>query len=319
MSLLMRVFLKNENISPPTLIELRIQNLLFPNEFLMSRLLLILALTFAFVIQAQQLLSQDKRGEPEKPAPKGNPRPLKVFILVGQSNMQGHASVSTFDSLADDPKTAPLLKSMLTPDGKPRACEKVWITSVGCQGNAYDDLKEQTGKLSVGYGAFGVGGKRIGPEYLFGITMEVRLKEPVLIIKTSWGGRSLHTDFRSPSAGPYVLAKETQELWDKNPKGAHGIPTAEDRPKFFAEKAAATGVYYREMLAHVQMVLKDIKRVVPEYDNKQGYELSGFVWFQGFNDYVDRGVYPNQQKAGGYDQYTTLLGQLIRDVRCQVS
>ena len=281
----------------------------------MSRLFLILALTFAFVIQAPQLLSQDKRGEPEKPGLKGKHGPLKVFILAGQSNMQGQASVSTFDSLADDPKTAPLLKSMRTADGKPRACEKVWITSVGCLGDAYEDLKEQTGKLTVGYGAGGVEGNCIGPEYLFGITMEERLKEPVLIIKTSWGGRSLHTDFRSPSAGPFALAKETQELWDKNPKGAHGIPKAKDRPKFFAEKAAATGVYYREMLAHVQRVLKDIKRVVPDYDEKQGYELSGFVWFQGFNDYVDSDVYPNQEQPGGYDQYTTLLGHLIRDVR----
>ena len=31
--------------------------------------------------------------------------PLKVFILAGQSNMQGHVNVSTFDSLADDPMT----------------------------------------------------------------------------------------------------------------------------------------------------------------------------------------------------------------------
>ena len=32
--------------------------------------------------------------------------------------------------------------------------------------------------------------------------MEKRLGEPVLIIKTAWGGRSLHTDFRPPIAGP---------------------------------------------------------------------------------------------------------------------
>jgi hypothetical protein len=64
--------------------------------------------------------------------------------------------------------------------------------------------------LTVGYGAFGTGGNRIGPEYLFGLTMEDRLKEPVLIIKTSWGGRSLHTDFRPPSAGPFVQAKKAE-------------------------------------------------------------------------------------------------------------
>mgnify|MGYP002048186819 CR=1 FL=1 len=30
-------------------------------------------------------------------------KPLKVFILAGQSNMQGHANVSTFDDIANDP------------------------------------------------------------------------------------------------------------------------------------------------------------------------------------------------------------------------
>lgn len=55
------------------------------------------------------------------------------------------------------------------------------------------------------------GGKdNIGPEFTFGLTLRKHLNEPVLIIKTSWGGRSLHTDFRSPSGGPFVLVKETQ-------------------------------------------------------------------------------------------------------------
>ncbi len=239
-------------------------------------------------------------------------KPLKVFILAGQSNMQGHAKVETLDSMADDPKTAPLLKELVGPDGKPKVCQKVWITSVGCLGNAYDDLREQSGKLTAGFGA---GGKeKIGPEFTFGLTMEKRLDQPILVIKTAWGGRSLHTDFRPPSGGPFVLAKETQDLWDKHPQGAHGIPKTEDRPKFFSDKAAATGVY-REMIAHTKKVLKDIKRVVPDYDEKQGYELAGFVWFQGFNDYVDGGVYPNRGKAGGYDLYADLLGHLVRDVR----
>jgi alpha-galactosidase len=52
-------------------------------------------------------------------------KPLKVFILAGQSNMQGHANVATFDSLADDPRTAPLLKDMRDKDGKPKVCDRV--------------------------------------------------------------------------------------------------------------------------------------------------------------------------------------------------
>ena len=30
-------------------------------------------------------------------------KPLKVFILVGQSNMQGHVATSTFDYIGKDP------------------------------------------------------------------------------------------------------------------------------------------------------------------------------------------------------------------------
>jgi Carbohydrate esterase, sialic acid-specific acetylesterase len=237
-------------------------------------------------------------------------KPLKVFILAGQSNMQGHANIATFDSLVDDPKTAPLLKDMRDQDGKPKACDRVWITSVGCQGNAYDDLREQTGKLTVGFGAFGQEGRRIGPEYLFGITMEKRLNEPVLIIKTSWGGRSLHTDFRPPSGGAFEWSEA--ELAQRKKRG-------DDIEKLKADKVKSTGVYYREMIAHVKKVLGDIKRVVPDYDPKQGYELAGFVWFQGFNDYVDGGVYPDRMKPGGYDLYADLLAHLIRDVRKDLS
>ena len=237
-------------------------------------------------------------------------KPLKVFILAGQSNMQGHANVSTFDSLADDPKTAPLLKEMRGPDGKPKVCGNVWISSVGCLGDAYTDLDEQKGKLTAGFGAFGAAGQRIGPEFTFGLHMEKVLGEPVLIIKTSWGGRSLHTDFRPPSGGAFEWSEA--ELARRKKRG-------DDLEKLKAEKVKATGVYYREMIAHVQKVLEDVKRVVPDYDPKRGTELAGFVWFQGFNDYVDGGVYPDQMKPGGYDLYADLLGHFIRDVRKDLS
>jgi alpha-galactosidase len=38
-------------------------------------------------------------------------KPLKVFVLAGQSNLQGQAHVRTFDTMDLDPKTAPILKS----------------------------------------------------------------------------------------------------------------------------------------------------------------------------------------------------------------
>ena len=231
-------------------------------------------------------------------------KPLKVFILAGQSNMQGHVNVSTFDSMADDPKTAPILKEMRNADGTPRVCEMVWISSIGC---ADDDTTEQTGKVTAGFGA---SKEEIGPEFTFGIYMEKALNEPILIIKTSWGGKDLHTAFRPPGAGPYVWSDF--ELARRKERG-------DNMEKEKADKTKATGVYYRLMLGHVRRVLSDIKRVVPGYDPKQGYELAGFVWFQGFNDLVSGWTYDKGDQPGGYDLYSELLCQFIRDVRKDLS
>ena len=144
---------------------------------------------------------------------------------------------------------------------------------------------EQKGKLTAGFGA---STDEIGPEFTFGIYMEKLLGEPILIIKTSWGGRSLHTDFRPPSAGPYVWSD--YELAQCKQRG-------DDLEKDKADKIKATGVFYRHMIEHVRKVLADIKRVVPEYDPKQGYELAGFVWFQGFNDLVSDWTYDKADAA----------------------
>jgi alpha-galactosidase len=228
--------------------------------------------------------------------------------------MEGHAEIGTFDYIGRDPLTAPLLKEMRNPDGTPRVCDKVWMSYLT---GPYDGSAngEGLGKLTAGFGERGNQptkiGRKIGPEFTFGIYMEKELKEPILIIKTAWGGRSLNTEFRPPSAGQYKLPKEVQDRWDKYPQGAHGIPKMEDRKKWQEDKDAASGVFYRMMIEHVQRVLADPKRVCPEYDQKVGFELAGFVWLQGFNDLVDGQTYPN----GNYEEYSRLLSHFIRDVR----
>jgi alpha-galactosidase len=245
-------------------------------------------------------------------------KPLKIFIMAGQSNMEGHAAISTFDYIGKDPLTAPLLKEMRNPDGTPRVCDKVWMSYLT---GPYDGSAngEGLGKLTAGFGARGdqptKDGGKIGPEFTFGIHMEKELREPILIIKTAWGGRSLNTEFRPPSAGQYKLPKEVQEVWDQHPQGAHGVPKLEDRKEWQDEKDAAAGVFYRMMIEHVKKVLADPKRVCPAYDPKEGYELAGFVWLQGFNDLVDGQTYPN----GNFDEYSRLLSHFIRDVRKDLS
>ena len=226
-------------------------------------------------------------------------KPLQVYILAGQSNMQGHAQVRTFEHIGMDPKTAPLLAEMQNSDGKPKVLDDVWISSIGCAD------KEQTGKLTTGFGA-SAGGPKIGPEYTFGIYIRKFTDAPILLIKTSWGGKSLNTDFRPPSSGPYEFNEKQLQQFAKQGKDIDAMKAA---------KVEATGLCYRQMMDHVKHVLADIKRVVPDYDAARGHELAGFVWFQGWNDMVDQGTYPDRDKPGGYDAYSRVMADFIRDVR----
>ena len=225
--------------------------------------------------------------------------PLKVYLMAGQSNMQGHCRITTFPHIAMDPATAPMLEKMVDESGKPRVIEDVWISSLGTA------REEVHGQLTAGFGAERSGPK-IGPELTFGIYMHEFLKEPILIIKTSWGGKSLCYDFRPPGAGvhPAHIAR-MKELKEEGGDTAAG-------EKAYAERA---GNCYREMMAHAKSVLSDIKRVYPAYDPGEGYEVAGFVWFQGCNDFGEKDTYPNPGQPGGFDEYTRLLSCLIRDVR----
>jgi Carbohydrate esterase, sialic acid-specific acetylesterase len=224
---------------------------------------------------------------------------LQVYILAGQSNMQGHAKVSTFPHIGMDPATAPMLAEMQNADGTPKVCERVFISSLGTAD------QEQTGKLTAGFGAAG-GGPKIGPEFTFGLYIQKYVPGRILIIKTAWGGKSLNTDFRSPSAGPYVFNEAQLAKFQKQGK---------DLAAMTAEKTQATGVYSRQMIEHVKMVLADLKRVVPDYNAKDGYELAGFGWFQGWNDLVDGDTYPQRDKPDGYAAYSEAMAHFIRDVR----
>lgn len=154
--------------------------------------------------------------------------PVKVFVLAGQSNMQGHGFLvadpkrnegkGSLQYVAEQPATADHFKQLLGSGGEWAVRDDVWIH--------YLDRK---GKLTPG---FGVKKDRIGPELGFGWVIGDAFDEPVLLVKLAWGGKSLGKDFRPPSVGgevgPYYtelvtrtkdvlsdLAKEFPELGDR--------------------------------------------------------------------------------------------------------
>jgi alpha-galactosidase len=206
--------------------------------------------------------------------------PVKVFILAGQSNMEGKAKVSLLEYQAQQPGTRQLFQH-LRKDGKWVERPDVWIKFLDRKGN-----------LTVGYGSPGC----IGPEVEFGTVVGDHYAEQVLLIKTAWGGRSLFCDFRPPGAGLPPAAVLDRMLADQ--KKRHPDTTLDDIKRSF-------GTSYRAMVAEVKETLANLKILFPGYAG-QGYELAGFVWFQGWNDMID---------ARATAEYTVNLAHFIRDVR----
>jgi hypothetical protein len=200
-------------------------------------------------------------------------KPLKVFILAGQSNMQGQAVVDltgkdyndgkgTLATLYNDPVKAPIYKHLKTSDGKWATRDDVWVQYQ--RGDA--DLK--VGPLGLGYSAYN-DNHHFGVELQFGHVMGDGIKNQVLLIKTAWGGKSLDVDFRPPSSGGQV------------------------------------GPFYTKMISEINDALKNLKTNFPDYDGR-GYEIQGFVWWHGWNDFCDPTMVP---------VYEQNLVNLIHDVR----
>ena len=75
-------------------------------------------------------------------------KPLLVYILAGQSNIQGSAHQRTFAAIGDDLKTASLLNEILDQRGDPVVCDNAWITYLT---GSRDGDTVLHGKVKVGY------------------------------------------------------------------------------------------------------------------------------------------------------------------------
>jgi len=130
--------------------------------------------------------------------------PVQVFLLVGQSNMQGKGKLDHLRQLATDPETAERYGHLIQPDGSWVVRDDVWIWYMG-----------KTGALTVGYAS---PEDRFGPELEIGHLLGEAIDAPVLLIKIAWGGKSLAVDFRPPGAGGEVgpfyteVLKHTREV-----------------------------------------------------------------------------------------------------------
>lgn len=179
--------------------------------------------------------------------------PIQVFILAGQSNMEGQGVVDldhpqyynggkgTLLHVLHDPEKAKTFQHIRDNEGKWMVRDDVW-----CRFRTNKEVKK--GPLTIGFAGY-PGKHHIGPEFQFGHVIGDAIDAPVLLIKTAWGGKSLYKDLRPPSS------------------------------------EGETGPYYTQMIKEVREALDNIDADFPEMKGRR-YEIAGFVWFQGWNDAV---------------------------------
>lgn len=167
---------------------------------------------------------------------------IRVFVLAGQSNMEGFGTVEDSEN---DPGS---LTDVIQNDEEGNWSEIGELENWNSLDNAYlyfanngDTIKTN---VTVGQGN---DPNLIGAELMFAYQLDEYYEDPVLIIKTAWGGKNLAVDFRPPSAG------------------------------------GETGEYYNKMIETIQEVTQNLTEEFPNIGSED-FEISGFTWFQGWND-----------------------------------
>lgn len=249
----------------------------------------------------------EKTGQPESdaksalPRPDGKPadqqKPVKVYIMMGQSNMLGFGRVGpkeTKGSLEYLVKEHNKYPHLVDDAGNWTTRQDVrYVHVMDQRGVDYKDM-EKFGDVRNEWLS---PNKSFGPELGFGHVLGNFHDEPVLLLKACIGNRSLGWDLLPPGSERfefedkvYAGYKDVANFWVK---GTEPKPVS-----WYA------GRQYDADTAHTKAVLKNLEKYYPGYQG-QGYEVAGFVWWQGHKD-------QSAALAGRYEQN---LVHLIKSLR----
>jgi len=202
------------------------------------------------------------------PDPDGKPadmsKPVKVFILMGQSNMLGFGKIG----------------------GMSEGALEYAVKEKGLYPYLVDEAGNWTTRKDVRYVQFMQGkglrqndwltpkGSGIGPELGIGHALGYALDEPVMVLKSCIGNRGLGWDLLPPGSEPYeyngkIYAgyKQSPSSWDKGTE-----------PKPIGWYA---GKNYDDDTGYAKEALADLQKYYP---GANGYEVAGFFWWQGDKD-----------------------------------
>lgn len=207
------------------------------------------------------------------PDPDGKPADLRkkvqVFVLLGQSNMLGMGKIGPEEdakSLTYAVRQEHLYPFLVDDEG-------AWTVR--------QDVRNV--RVMVGRGGgmqvfnnewMSVAGRTIGPELGIGHHLGNLLDEPVLVLKSCIGNRSLGWDLLPPGSERvvrdgkvYAGYKDSPDVWDE---GSEPTPIG-----WYA------GKQYDDDIANAKKVLAELETYYP---GARGFEVAGFFWWQGAKD-----------------------------------
>jgi alpha-galactosidase len=224
-------------------------------------------------------------------------KPVQVYIMLGQSNMLGFGRVGpkeTIGSLEYLVKETSKYPHLIDSNGAWQTRPDVrYVHVMDQRGVDYKDLET----FQTVRNEWLTPNKSFGPELGFGQVMGEFHQEPVLLLKACIGNRSLGWDLLPPGSERfefngkiYAGYKDVANFWAKG---------SEPKPvPWYA------GRQYDADTSHAKLVLKKLADFYPGYQG-QGYEVAGFVWWQGHKD----------QDAGLASRYEQNLVRLINSLR----
>lgn len=227
----------------------------------------------------------------------GSDQPLQVYILLGQSNMLGFGRVGpkeTVGSLEYFVRQRQRYPHLLAADGS-------WVTRndvryvhvMDKRGGDFRNLED----FQTVRNEWLVPNRSFGPELGFGHVIGDYHDHPVLLLKACIGNRSLGWDLLPPGSERfehegkiYAGYRDVANFWEKD---------GEPKPvPWYA------GRQYDADTRHAKIVLENLAEYYPGYQG-QGYQIAGFVWWQGHKD----------QNAALASRYEQNLVHLIRSLR----
>ena len=228
------------------------------------------------------------------PDPDGKPadmsKPVKVYILMGQSNMLAFGNLSKLTAVVKEKKKYQYLVDDAGNWTERKDVRYAWVGGSGGP-DRRSSLKKNEWMTVSG---------NVGVEVGIGHHVGNVVDAPVLILKSATGNRSLGWDLLPPGSKQYEFEEkgktwvyagfgESPERWEKGTK-----------PK---KSGWSAGIQYAGDVARAKDVLKDLGKYYP---GATKYEVAGFFYWQGDKD---------RYNAGHATRYEQNLVNLIKALR----